>query len=49
MMRMSPNNFNVSNIAANEFNTNSVGYANNTNVTSSLGVRARFLLRLAKG
>ena len=49
MMRMSPRIFNISYPAANEFNANSVGYANNTNVTSSLGVRARFLLRLAKG
>ena len=45
---MSPRNFNVSNTAANEFVLNSVGNVNNNWVTNSNGVRASFLLRLAK-
>ena len=46
---MSPRNFNVDNTTANEFNADSTGNANNNWVTNSNGVRARFLLRLAKG
>ena len=46
---MSPRIFNISYPAAYEFNANSVGYATNDWVTNSNGVRARFLLRLAKG
>ena len=46
---MSPRNFEASAVAAREFNANSTGYAGNNNVTNTIGVRARFLLRLVKG
>ena len=47
---MSPGQFNVSNTAANELILNSEGNVNQwNNVTNSwIGVRASFLLRLAK-
>ncbi len=46
---MSPGQFNVGNTTANELVLNSEGYVNQwNNVTNSFGVRARFLLRLAK-
>ena len=47
-LSLSPSYFNVSALAANEFNLNSEGYPNgNNNVTNGNGVRASFLLRLA--
>ncbi len=46
---MSPSNFNVGNTTANELVLNSEGNVNQwNNVTNSFGVRASFLLRLAK-
>ena len=46
---MSPSNFNVGNTTANELVLNSEGNVNQwNNVTNSNGVRASFLLRLAK-
>ena len=45
---MSPNQFNVGNTSANEFHLNSTGNVGNNWVTNGNGVRARFLLRLAK-
>ena len=46
---MSPSNFSVGDTTARELILNSDGYVNqNANVTNSNGVRASFLLRLAK-
>ena len=46
---MSPGQFNVSNTTANELVLNSEGNVNQwNNVTNGNGVRASFLLRLAK-
>ena len=45
---LSPNQFNVGTTTANEFVLNSDGFVGNNWVTNGNGVRASFLLRLAK-